>query len=282
MKKKIICLIVISVLISLNYVYSYAHGLLCTIEYSNNEKILINVYKDPDYKGNQKPFNINYNYVENGKSLYIGYEFSDTGKNEAKIVYDIRSLIMPIRVVLKNINNDDSLFNDIYNNEAEDYILHLHGLGIVNGRTENEFKPYENVTRAEFIVMILRALGTDLKSENEVKYKDIKGHWAEKYINKSVEMGFINGYKDNTIRPNNKIKLSEVCAVVIKAFDFKTKNDLYFSKLRNNMWYSDYVNKIFDLRILTAQDSIYEEFDEEENVNRGLCSMIISRALTTL
>lgn len=38
---------------------------------------------------------------------------------------------------------------------------------------------------------------------------DIKGHWAEKYINELVDAGIVDGYEDNTFKPENYIARGE-------------------------------------------------------------------------
>lgn len=46
---------------------------------------------------------------------------------------------------------------------------------------------------------------------------DVAGHWAETYINEMVKAGVINGYEDNTFKPDNAIKRSEFIKLVVSA-----------------------------------------------------------------
>lgn len=43
------------------------------------------------------------------------------------------------------------------------------------------------------------------------KFTDTEGHWAEKFIEHCRDLGLINGYEDNSVRPENGIKRGEAC-----------------------------------------------------------------------
>ena len=55
--------------------------------------------------------------------------------------------------------------------------------------------------------LILSSLSTTHISATEksnLKFSDIKGHWAESLINDFINKGYISGYEDGTFKPNNK------------------------------------------------------------------------------
>ncbi|MFR9296223.1 MAG: S-layer homology domain-containing protein [Aedoeadaptatus pacaensis] len=45
-------------------------------------------------------------------------------------------------------------------------------------------------------------------------YKDIAGHWSEGTMIKAAELGWIKGYEDNTLRPNQAVTRAEYIAMV--------------------------------------------------------------------
>ena len=45
-------------------------------------------------------------------------------------------------------------------------------------------------------------------------YKDIAGHWSEGTMIKAAELGWIKGYEDNTLRPNQSVTRAEYIAMV--------------------------------------------------------------------
>lgn len=57
----------------------------------------------------------------------------------------------------------------------------------------------------------------DAKDEKDNCLTDIKGHWAEKHINKLVDYGVVNGYPDGTFKPDNTITRAEAAAMISNA-----------------------------------------------------------------
>lgn len=53
-------------------------------------------------------------------------------------------------------------FSDTSNNWAKMYIEQLHNAGIINGTGNNQFKPNDNASRTEAVMMILRMLNVTL------------------------------------------------------------------------------------------------------------------------
>lgn len=68
---------------------------------------------------------------------------------------------------------------------ASQYIGYSVKTGIVNGYSDNTFKPGNDITLSEMITMVVRALG----------YKDnsLSTNWPTGYINKAKELGILNG-----------------------------------------------------------------------------------------
>ncbi|MRZ80004.1 DUF5011 domain-containing protein [Paeniclostridium sordellii] len=69
------------------------------------------------------------------------------------------------------------------------------------------------------------------------KLSDISGHWAKKEINQFISSGYVNGYEDNTFRPDNSITRAEFVKLVNKYFEFNNKEDIKFSDINTNDWY---------------------------------------------
>lgn len=49
-------------------------------------------------------------------------------------------------------------------------------------------------------------------------FTDLKGHWAETYINKLAELGYITGYSDNTVKPDKDITAVEALALLSRFY----------------------------------------------------------------
>lgn len=113
-------------------------------------------------------------------------------------------------------------FNDLNDHWAKQAIERAAGLGIVNGYTDGTFRPQENVTRAEFTVMMGRAL--EFKSTSDAVLSDFADlgripDWAKPFISEARKAGIITGYEDNTFRPNHSINRSEMAVMAIRALE---------------------------------------------------------------
>lgn len=59
----------------------------------------------------------------------------------------------------------------------------------------------------------------DYKPEEIVHDIDYAGHWAEKDIDRAIELGFVKGYEDGTIRPEKSITRAEVITLIMRLYD---------------------------------------------------------------
>lgn len=95
---------------------------------------------------------------------------------------------------------------------ANTAISTMAGLGIVQGYNSTAFDPNASITRAEFAAICAR-FDTG-KSSGTQTFTDIKGHWAEKYIERAAELGWIKGFEDGTFRPNDCITRAQAMTMI--------------------------------------------------------------------
>ena len=58
-------------------------------------------------------------------------------------------------------------------------------------------------------VLLSSILMTPIYAYANPNLKDISGHWAKKEINQFISSGYVNGYEDETFRPDNSITRAE-------------------------------------------------------------------------
>ncbi len=277
-KGKFIALIT-AVILLVNVQGAFAAGLVYDTKQLENNKLRINLkWENPS---EAKGIVLSYFYLENGKTLNIGYETKLGAPQTISFDYDLSSALPPIRILTKNIADKTGLpFSDITNSEAREYIWHLHDAGIVKG-SGDKYYPESTISRAEFIALIIRSLNLTGNPENTKGYKDIDNHWAKRDMLLGVKYGFLSGFDDKTLKPNNKISVAEVCTIIAKAFKFKTNYNGTYSKPKKGQWYTPYVLKMFNSGILSTNDGIYKNFNETAYISRANAAMMISRAIST-
>lgn len=104
---------------------------------------------------------------------------------------------------------------DIKGHWAEERLQEWFDKGYIKGYPNGTLQPDRTVTRAEFVAMINRVLGyTDITSVN---FKDMSSaKWAADDIAKAVKAGYIQGYGNQTFRPNAKITREETAMIIAR------------------------------------------------------------------
>ncbi|WDM21614.1 S-layer homology domain-containing protein [Paenibacillus polymyxa] len=110
------------------------------------------------------------------------------------------------------------------------------------GQLNAAVKPDAAITRAEFIVLLNRSLGTftqDTPAVTDVTYAggvkvngngsrsftDVPAsHWAYNELTSAVNAGYISGYADNKLKPNGKVTRQEAAAIIGKAIGLTAGN----------------------------------------------------------
>lgn len=130
----------------------------------------------------------------------------------------------------------------------------LSQIGVINGYEENgsfNFKPDNNVTRAEFTAMLLRTRGmgnlgsTSLDNPPfpDVVTPDVS--WAIGNIRTAKELGIINGYEEDgkfIFKPNNNVSYEEAVKMIVCALGYGELGT------EGAQWYSKYLKTATTLK----------------------------------
>lgn len=112
-------------------------------------------------------------------------------------------------------------FPDVSDNYwAASQIKILSEQGVIVGYPDGTFKPDDNVTRAEFAAMAIRALGQQhTKVAQPLHFTDIdESYWAYQDIQKAVYFDLISNTKDNeAFRPDDSVSRAESMSVAVNA-----------------------------------------------------------------
>lgn len=71
------------------------------------------------------------------------------------------------------------------------------------------------------------------------KISDIKGHWAEKEIQKLIDQGAVSGYADGTFRPNNQITRAEFVKIIVGMFHLKATDGKNLGMYYEDTYYAE-------------------------------------------
>jgi len=118
--------------------------------------------------------------------------------------------------------NPAVLVKDIKSHWAELSVQKLMENGNIAGFPDNTFRPENRITRAEFTVMVIKALGIEIQPYKEMKFAD-NGKipaWASSYIGIAVEKGIIMGDNKNNFRPADLITREEMAVIIVRALKY--------------------------------------------------------------
>jgi hypothetical protein len=111
---------------------------------------------------------------------------------------------------------------------ASDYsssVARMQKFGIMKGDGTGDLKPFADVTRAEFMTMLTRALGYEGAAEaakGATKFADVPAdHWASGYVNVAVQLGVTKGKSEDTFAPDDKVTVVEALAFIERAMGYE-------------------------------------------------------------
>ncbi|MCR2808041.1 RCC1 domain-containing protein [Paenibacillus soyae] len=115
-------------------------------------------------------------------------------------------------------------FSDMNKHWAHEAVEQAACGGIVTGYEDGQFKPDEIVSRAEFVVMLARAM--DWKGQaNASVFTDggIIPDWAAEATDYAVQAEVIAGYEDGTFRPELPVTRAQVAVMAVRALGLSPK-----------------------------------------------------------
>lgn len=122
-----------------------------------------------------------------------------------------------------------------------------------------------------------------VKIEKRIKFKDVKGHWAESTLLEMNAKGFIKGYEDETFKPRNVVSKMEATVMLVRALGWedeaeKAELEVYAKHAKQiPSWATGYVQVAYEKGILTEGD--LQSFRPNQGAKRIEIATMITRAL---
>ncbi|CAN7437855.1 S-layer homology domain-containing protein [Paenibacillus sp. LjRoot56] len=172
-------------------------------------------------------------------------------------------------------------FADVPNHWASEVISRAAAKGIVNGYADGSFKPDEPMTRMQFAAMLVRALG--LKAETSAtKFADGADipAWAVGELGAALKAGILQGYEDESLRPNKPINRTEMVAMLIRAYNQQggVSSQVSFSDISQiPAWALPAISQAVSLGLVTGREQ--NMFEPLAGATRAEAVTIIMRLL---
>jgi hypothetical protein len=107
-------------------------------------------------------------------------------------------------------------FHDMTTHWAAPFVEGLVDAKAVAGFGDGTFKPNQSVTRAEFAAFIVASFPEQPERQAAVRFTDVApDFWGYPALSQAQKMGFLSGFPDGTMRPNDPItRIQAIVAVV--------------------------------------------------------------------
>ena len=158
------------------------------------------------------------------KNSIIVYYIDDTGKlktvrgkyNDAMGTVNFKTAHFSQFAVGYNEVNFDDVANDAWYNEAVGFMA---GRGIVNGVGGGRFAPADNVTRADFLIMVMNSYGIELDSDITGNFSDAGDKYYTKYLGTAKRLGLVTGVGNNLYLPSATISRQDMFVILYRILD---------------------------------------------------------------
>ena len=186
-----------------------------------------------------------------------------------------------IKILDETVHNE-LLFNDVSEGDwFYDDVAYAVTNGLLIGTSHSTFEPEATLTRAMAATVLYRLDGKPTVTD-QASFKDVKeGDWYNEAVAWAQRTGVVNGYEDNTFRPDQKISREEMAVMLVryakyKGIDVTPKGDL--SKFPDNAsvsnWAKDAITWCVDNGIINGSDN---KIVPQGNATRAQFAAIIAR-----
>lgn len=187
-------------------------------------------------------------------------------------------------IITFSMGNLGSNLTDIEGHWARDYIEFLVEYGVVQGYSDNTFKPDNEINRAEALKILMAASGygeTDYNASfmNSGLSDVASGSWYEPYVGLGVYYNVVSGYPDETFRPDKSISRAEFIKLVGVLYENAYSESISenfeepFVDVPSGEWYSKYVAFFYQVGVISGKDSTH--FNPDDPITRAEASKII-------
>lgn len=169
---------------------------------------------------------------------------------------------------------------DIKGHWAVNEIVSLVDLKVLSGYPDKTFKPNNDISRAEFATVLVKAL--KLEARTGKVFADTANHWAKDFIATANAYGIINGYSDSRFGPNDPITREQMAVMIANALKLSDSSASVSFTDANTIcdWAKDAVAVVAEKGIITGYPD--GSFKPDGKLTRAEAASVTIRALNTL
>jgi hypothetical protein len=202
--------------------------------------------------------------------VYGSYEYDDYYYDDIPFPEDL--------LLMEGITYCDVSEEDWYHY----YINELTELAIVSGYDDGCFRPENDVTRAEFVKMVVGAADWNglyipvAMSDADIYFEDVPSDtWYWHDVSQAAANGFIDGYEDGTFKPNQPISRAEAIQILYNISPILQGSDTYepFDDVMDDSWFQTAVGAAYNQDVVSGTSET--TFEPARNITRAEAAKIV-------
>ena len=182
---------------------------------------------------------------------------------------------VPSTLSYNDVDKDDWYF---------DYVEELSEKGIISGDGSGKFSPNDNVTREQFLKMLIEAADIEAE-ESENTFADVKDLWYKPYVLTAKNFGIVNGVSDTEFGIGSNITRQDMAVMISRVID---KLEIEAEKadadaFADNGKVSDYAQEsVMLMKSIGLIEGYNNEYRPMDNLTRAEAAKVISGLLKLL
>lgn len=201
----------------------------------------------------------------------------------------IVACFMAAQMALSGVNvfAQETVFDDIEKtSELYGAAKLLKGLGIIEGVGDNKFAPENTVTRADFAVMIDKAIALENSADKEFYDVPEDSYFAES-VKKAAAAGIIKGDENGSFNPYKPINKQEAAVILTKAYESVIGKAIFAPNAAKDCsdyesvatWAKTYIDKAVMTGMISVDENV---IGATEDFSRADTALSISKLILTL
>ncbi|SHJ17854.1 S-layer homology domain-containing protein [Geosporobacter subterraneus DSM 17957] len=179
---------------------------------------------------------------------------------------------------------EKKLFTDVPENHWAFNVIHeLRDKNIVKGMSDTQFAPANQMTRAEFVTLLVNTL--ELTAEGPSIFEDVSADaWYGKTVQAAFEAGIVKGMSETKFAPNKNITREEMATMILQAYEVKkgekveeASEAVFADGEQISTWAKNNVNKVVAVGLMRGRGQ--DQFAPKGITNRAEGAQVIFNLL---
>ncbi len=166
---------------------------------------------------------------------------------------------------------------------ATDSIMTLYNEGVLSASSDKKFRPNDNVTREEFVKMIVCAFVKDASSTSHRFADAQEGAWYNSYLSIAYSLGITKGYADGSFGVGQNITREDMVTICSRTLEIMGNSVVSYSAAsfadssQISDYATEYVNAMASLGVVNGMGD--GTFAPKANATRAQAAKIIAKLM---